>query len=880
MPGGFGTPYRPPCGGWPAAPKLYLGCGNHVIAAHKTIPRYINTTLAPSDPCEPQTWAFPNPRPANEDAGSGFEHVPQCVSGSPEGAWPEPIPENTYALPQEGESQVWDASQCNKIGFKNVIAEKQWHGALELACQEANGGARYAAMNGDGTCPTREEAGALPPANRYLAMAVYAKHKYRTVNATYPDGDETIQTYSSSWSVDKDSGKSTGSKSRSVVHDEVDALVTEFFGYTPDRVIEIYGDWHGTIPGGVADSYTDGASPSFSWADASSFPGGISQPSSNNSESIEGACSFTDTASVTITHDRSSVVTSSPSYGYSNTTNRETIRLNFTPQKLTYVRVVSSSVADDPDAIGNTAETLEETWEFSVTLSAPYTHTQLHADVNELLATWNLGDDAQYPWRFQIDNAYDKIFTELNSNNIGTSGGPFVTRNERGPVSPGLWPDDIPDPDNPGDFIPYVDESLPARADYPDGGIIGAPLPTGYEYYFDFKHVDYRFEFDLSATSILGIPRNYGAISPWRHATQWLTNQECRWFPTGPWTSYKGIRNPEAYTTDGSPILIPRTGLIKSKWAEIHHRRYPSHNYFRPCGSDVRATWGADYRPICGRITITSATQSGGNVDIVLSEAAPGLITGDSVDFTSVPGLGTGLSVTVTDSTHFSVAGTLTTSPTLGGYVSSNGAPSYGWNDDKRKGDFVYRVFNNDFRDFLESWRQRWEAAAAVDNGCSMDAGSPVRHTIVTPDTDERNDIGTGTYWLKEVVCSQECLPFGGCNPAVIYVSPNVETGHANSITLAHPGAGEIPDEGFGSFWCSQIQQAMPDPLGGSDLVEARFDEPSGAPDYPAGATPLVCEDGTQQYDFTLEYWADDDPGGNSYRIFGQPNTAYPFSHV
>lgn len=895
MPGGFGSPYRPPCGGWPVAPKLYLGCGHHIIPAHKTIQRYINTTLAPNDPCTPQVWAFPTPRPANETAGSGQEAYSECQEGNPVGAWPEPFPENTYALPPSDQNQFWDASLCGKVGFKNVIAEKQWHGSAPISSQEYNGGARWGAMNGDGSCPTREAAVNNPPDTRYLTMAVFVKHKVRVENSTYPGGDETVQSLSSTCTVDRLSGKQTGSVGRTTLHDKVDEILADFFNFTHDDVIDIYGDHHGTIPGGVADSYTDGASPSFSWTETEEVPSGISQPSSTNTTTISGGCGFGDNASVSVNTTTTSVVTSSPTYGYSDTSSSETITATLSPAKFTYVRNVTSTAAADPETPGDVAESNEETWEITITLSNPYTHTQLHADVNELLATWNLGDDAQYPWRYQIDNAYSQIFSELNSNNIGTSGGPLVTRNERGPTVPGLWPYDIEE------GVPYVDESLPPRTEYPDGGIVGAPLPTGYEYFFDFRHIDYRFEFDLTETSILGIPRNFGAISPWRHATQWFTNQECRWFPTGPWTSYKGIRNPEAFTTDGSPILIPRSGLIKSKWAEIHHRRYLSHNYFRPCGADRNELSGEDIRwpdawPICGRIAIVSATQNGGNVDIILAEPATYLETGDLVDFTTVAGLGTGLTATVTDSTHFSVPGTLTTSPTLGGYVSSNGAPSYGWNDDQRKGDFVYKVFTNDFRDFLESYRQRWDHVDAGSCSHPPGAGSPVRHLIVAPDSGERNDIGTGSYWLKTVSCSQQCLPASPCDPAVIYVSPNTETGHANSVTLTPPGEGLVPDETYGSFWCAHIEQAMANPLGLGDLVEARCAKPDGAPDLPSDALSFGCagyvaglnadpqtfEAGqcAQQYEFTLEYWDEDEAGGNTYRIFGQPLANYPFSHV
>jgi hypothetical protein len=279
-------------------------------------------------------------------------------------------------------------------------------------------------------------------------------------------------------------------------------------------------------------------------------------------------------------------------------------------------------------------------------------------------------------------------------------------------------------------------------------------------------------------------------------------------------------------------------------------------------------------------------------VDIVLIEAAPGLQTADMVDFTGVSGLGANLAVTVVDSTHFSVAGTLTTSPTLGGYVSSHGAPSYGWNDTQIKGDFVYKEWGNDWRDFWESYNQRGRAAA--DNGDCPDIPScdPIRYNAVTPSSaDTFDEIGSGSYWQKTFSCTQHCLPISLCDPAVVYVSPNVETGHPNSVTIPMPGTDGLGDTQYGSLWMGRVEQVMTDPLGTEPWEEARCSVPEGAPAMPTDdlTTPLGCPDYINNlnadpqvsnayscdppYVYSLVW--DDGNSPPKYEVFGEPGTNY-----
>jgi hypothetical protein len=254
------------------------------------------------------------------------------------------------------------------------------------------------------------------------------------------------------------------------------------------------------------------------------------------------------------------------------------------------------------------------------------------------------------------------------------------------------------------------------------------------------------------------------------------------------------------------------TSVYLQKWCAVMPAT-PSFNHFRPCGDDRNdARFSSIAWPICGRCAVASATQNGGNVDLVLTDAAPYLQTGDSIDTDGINGLGDSLSVTVTDSTHISVPGTLSGSYTGGGYIWSTGAPSYWWHDDQSKGDYV----------LLE-----WEY-----NPCAPTVDS----TSITADSTAQtvDELGVGTY-----TCTQKCLGEDRCGPPIVAITPSGET-FPNGETIAFPNAErELCWQAIAQF---TLEDYLWDTdLGDGPLVEARCDYPTWnsetAPTLPDGFT-------------------------------------------
>ncbi|MBC8002637.1 MAG: hypothetical protein H7X97_08625 [Opitutaceae bacterium] len=206
---------------------------------------------------------------------------------------------------------------------------------------------------------------------------------------------------------------------------------------------------------------------------------------------------------------------------------------------------------------------------------------------------------------------------------------------------------------------------------------------------------------------------------------------------------------------------------------------------------------------ICGRMRIIGATNAEPIV-IELAEPATYLFTGDAVDVSGVTGNtaanGGSIVVTRVDSTHFELDGTTGNAAYIsGGYVTSDGAPSYSWHDDRPKGEFVFAEWAFNFRDVGEH-------ARLVDqfSGCGECVEAPA------PGTQPRQyQIDHGMpIEVSGFTVTQECLPFSACDPQVLCITPNGES-FANGDTHAFPAF--TIDGKYGSRWQAAFVQHIDD---------------------------------------------------------------------
>lgn len=838
MAGGTGSPYREPCGGWPAGGRRYFGgCGgNHYLTSETAIPKFTNFTALPnydsgSAAAYPTIPPYTRPDADNGLVACGGADQPEC------GPWPladrpagctigpgEVVTEalnNCYKL-----NGTVNLAVCDKRYYKNVQARKFWHGRLGfdeddhhqtyIGPQEDNGSGQMLPLvdandqpdcicQGYGQRSNNSDPENIPPA-RYLAesRSIYGSGSY-----TYADGvGGTIAasytaTREAGARIDRNSGVRTQTgwvenHSVSRVVNGVDAGITTLaecgdvplcgYNCTAPGPVSVTGNWIDILftvdcEGGILTfgSNPDPCTTRFNGSGNEILPTPCYPTFIPNAKSVnEWAARMTQTVVET---------SATGSRTYAQTCSIEEFSNTVLHLKITCAVTIAAfnSATESGSA--------ESEINLIVGLSEAYPKEDLFAEVVELLEQIPLNDDVLYPWR---DAGGDCLFA------------PLVCRREYLNAAPSPL----------GLGAGYSD----FQADYYDGAVLGALLPGGYQNHFDFDRLMYS-----TTTTIVGYggfqgDDGIGADLP-ANATHWTNKNEATGIYPGAFLRYD-----------------PTTGALwAQKWVETKIN-FPSINFFRPCGFDRTVevsgspAWSAP-RPICGRIAITSATQNGAAVDMVLSAAADYLQTGDTVDFSGVSGLGTGVTVGVTDPTHISVTGTLSGPYTSGGYVKTSGAPSYEWHDDQPKGDFQIRTWEFNYRDVGEFSRLTTVAASCTDEDHDCES-------IDVPDEPRPNQ---ATHGMPQEVSSfsvtEDCLLAGRCAPSVIAITPNGESWGARGKVYGFP-SGFNCDATYGSRWQRVAVQAFPDPFfrppdalpdAIAKWVEARSTVPSGAPGLPTG---------------------------------------------
>lgn len=221
---------------------------------------------------------------------------------------------------------------------------------------------------------------------------------------------------------------------------------------------------------------------------------------------------------------------------------------------------------------------LTTTYEVTITLSDPYTAAHVDDDCEALLSHWNLADDVQYPWRYDVPMISDGAFAP----NYGPSYGPLVTYRE---------PDQPVSPESQG--CPCTAEEIELGCSNPEiwSDLYGRPIngssSAKYEAWFNSEH-------EVMALSDCWRVTGWGASSPYPNATQWMPANVNNAFPAGAIAAYNSpYFQTQACNGQVGPLFVNR--LIKSKYAEIYLHEFPSHNYARPCGADDRAAVNWDY---------------------------------------------------------------------------------------------------------------------------------------------------------------------------------------------------------------------------------------------------------------------------------------------
>lgn len=471
------------------------------------------------------------------DAGYGYHPVIPADSA------PGTLAGNTFT--KDG---TVDLTACRELGFKNVQASKTWHGTFGLLHN----------CDGDGANSDTKYLG-------YSCSFLGKYQHYASLNGSRLTISDITYSGNSGWSVNRYSGIISGSSQIKMDNYNINYDI-DFDGCTlvpkPTEHVE-----HFDSCGSPGDNYTIDPC----WADLlgqyadelRAFPscqndtpamdsGVLCKPiPSNIIQMVLSWTTFSKTNSgwsSSGTHDESSsagiskwdwaINVSRSNTGYTASLTLDYTYLDFAP-----------GFCDTYDG----GESYHLEYSVTVMLTNPYTINDVLSDAKSLSNTWNLADDAQYPWRTD-ENCFIA---------------PHVSYSESpSPVIP-----IVASPDN----CSYTD---PASASY-NGSVLGAPLPAGYGQgsprgVWDFYHDNWyrRFCADDPTPHWAQAAETIGSFTP-----SYLPANAPRWTPE----ILIGADVP--YIWNQPFVLADATGVFLQKWCETIVER-PSYDFARPYGYD------------------------------------------------------------------------------------------------------------------------------------------------------------------------------------------------------------------------------------------------------------------------------------------------------
>lgn len=914
MSGAYGSPYRVPCGAvsWPAQEWFLGGFWQHKKDSESSIGKLANSTTVPDWECDPLTGSpysrnvEPYPRRFTDsglcppDACTGAVCTVPCAPWSQLNAPASgSYDHNSYTADA---AHPIDFSKCRKIGFKNVQAARVWHGCFGWT---------------DGACPIPQTGCGCESVT--LERATYPQTKYLTKDAqctlncdyTYRYAGQLLGCqYEMTGSVD-------GHYHRGYSVASNTGLITE--GTCEDSYVATYhnacvppdtfsGVW---APQGSILTWSDTALKDATKITASC--GRISVPADTHFDGLDGM-----TAAEVEAYYAGLSSSSSGSDTHWSWVKNTTISAVASVTNTLISIVISERIVEvwtdlDPPNEVLTID-MTNTVTIAVTLGGANDFADVQTDCLTLLDQWNLTDDIKYPWR--IDD-YCSIAPLVTRREVRGPVSPDIWA-ECGYVDPNSTDTSLLDPydgsikgaplgqgfghhfdfghitwkqcvDGSSQYVPYRatqgawaggHDPLDGTGEATDTGIpIGATQWTD-NYYASLDWLPAPGLMPAGAW----VYNHAGAVVAQKWAETRVPRPSMNFArPCGPDRdrldettvrcihgvvgSTVEIESATAIVTGDTVYLCSASPLADgfytvSKTDDTHYVCTAKANWpgtsteIENCGSGIMGKVRYPTAPgLCGRVQITSCVQDGANVIVTLSTPAPQLRVGDLVDFTSVPGLGSSVAITVaTSSTVFKVVGTLTTSPTLLGYLACHGAASYEWDDTLWKGDYLWATWSHNYRDYQE--RDRVIQVAIDCAGCPdvPTPGAAIRTAQV--DYLPRSVDGL-TY-------GQGCAPWTVCRPFVLCFSSSASDDfgeYGDTIALGSTTG----DDEYGDLWQGAFIQHVGDPfwqephapcegdppsprvawsMDSGDCtgdypqipwVEARDGSPTGAPAFPTG---------------------------------------------
>ncbi len=368
-----------PCEAVAGSPLYFFGSPFQHSLAPLLADKFTNTTVVDNPDTEIGGTVPPYERFTQDLSGDGSCETHHCIEDGPApcAAWQRPFTDNAFS---NTPGDTVNFAVARKTGFKNVMARRAWNGRFGYLNKETGGGAPDTTeCCGDASIASWRGYTSAIDDTKYLSLAIDTSWEQTTYDYS-GGGDPTpstiTETMSMTQAIDADSGLYAFSDLTISPNDDRNHAL-ELFSPALWKWSDIVARMTVEISAGLL----------------------LTKTCTDNSITLKDD---SDRVVEQVSWDFGAGTFSRQVYQWSSSsaqllTTDESVTVSNT--EITYSLTASdyNTPGGDPDGISSTTVLT-----VTGTLATPLTSATIYADVKNLLAEWDLTDDAQYPWRADL----------------------------------------------------------------------------------------------------------------------------------------------------------------------------------------------------------------------------------------------------------------------------------------------------------------------------------------------------------------------------------------------------------------------------------------------------------------------------------------------
>jgi hypothetical protein len=372
-------PFRLPCEAVAGAPLYFLGAPFQHALAPVLADKFTNTTVIDNPDTDVGGTITPYERFTQDLSGADSCETHHCIVDGPApcAAWLRPFTANAFS---HTPGDTVNFAVTRKTGFKNVMAKRYWNGRFGYLNKESSNGPDTTQCCGPGSMTKWRGYVSAVDDTKFLSLTIDASWAQTTYD--YSGGGAGVpstvtETMSMRQAIDSASGLNTFSALAISPNDD------------RNHALQLF-------------------SPAlWKWSDI------VSRMTVEITPLSFGATKSCTDNSITITDELDRVIEHVAWDLGAGTFSRLVYQWSSTPTQLvttdesvtvTNTEINYSLAINDYNTPGGDPDGISSHTVLTVigTLAAPLTSATIYADVKNLLAQWDLADDAQYPWRADL----------------------------------------------------------------------------------------------------------------------------------------------------------------------------------------------------------------------------------------------------------------------------------------------------------------------------------------------------------------------------------------------------------------------------------------------------------------------------------------------